>query len=308
MPRIRTVKPQYWSTPEPPSRDARLLYVAMWNWADDEGVGTANPKELAAFAFPYDDDMGSREVQGLLTEIAVSFECVFYTVGGRPYYCIQNFRDHQVINRPTASKLPKPDQAEKWLYQQEVSDHGELTESAVNTPITEIGSRKKEVGTTSGYVSNQRSESNARESNGRVLDGMGRPAMSLNAIAGIDQQPSPPPPPDRGISHEAREIVRSTLPAEIPRQIKTSCADAVQKLLNDGESSDECAKTLQEWFETDERMHAGTIKFVHAKRIQQRVAPVRTGKEAKIARTLAMKDNTALLEPTPTKEITDAAR
>lgn len=129
MPRIRTVKPQYWSTPDPPSRDARLLYIAMWNWADDEGIGTANPKELAAFAFPYDDDLGTGEVRELLREVSRSFHCLFYEVGGRPYYAIENFREHQVINKPKPSTKPKPEKAEKWLYQQECNGVGLVPES-----------------------------------------------------------------------------------------------------------------------------------------------------------------------------------
>jgi hypothetical protein len=119
MPRIRTVKPQFWSSPNPPSRDARLLFLAMINFADDDGRGRANPKELAAFAFPYDDDIGVAELRELLRECSRSYHVVVYEVSGRPYFCIENFRSHQVINKPTASKLPEPAQAERLLYQKE---------------------------------------------------------------------------------------------------------------------------------------------------------------------------------------------
>lgn len=133
MPRIRTVKPQYWSTPDPPSRDARLLYVAMWNWADDEGVGTAAPKELGAFAFPHDEDLTPGDIRELLREISRSFHCVFYEVGGRPYYCVENFDEHQVINKPTPSKRPKPSEAERFLYQQECTTPVVLPEPSPET-------------------------------------------------------------------------------------------------------------------------------------------------------------------------------
>ena len=57
MPRIRNLKPQFWDSPDTARADlaCRLLYMAMWNWADDAGRGTANLKELEAFAFPNDD-------------------------------------------------------------------------------------------------------------------------------------------------------------------------------------------------------------------------------------------------------------
>ena len=59
MPRIRTIKPEFWDSPGTAraSLRARLFFIALWNWADDYGVGTANPKQLIGFAFPNDDDV-----------------------------------------------------------------------------------------------------------------------------------------------------------------------------------------------------------------------------------------------------------
>ncbi|EUA31270.1 bacteriophage gp78 domain protein [Mycobacterium xenopi 3993] len=43
MPRIRTIKPEFWDSPDTAAADlrTRLLYIAMWNWADDYGIGDA---------------------------------------------------------------------------------------------------------------------------------------------------------------------------------------------------------------------------------------------------------------------------
>ena len=40
MARIRTIKPQFWDDLKIGrlSRDARLLYIGLWNFADDLGV------------------------------------------------------------------------------------------------------------------------------------------------------------------------------------------------------------------------------------------------------------------------------
>ncbi len=52
MPRIRAIKPEFWSSPQLPSDPwSRLLYIAMWNWADDNGIGTAGVREMLGFAF-----------------------------------------------------------------------------------------------------------------------------------------------------------------------------------------------------------------------------------------------------------------
>lgn len=88
---------------------ARLLFIAMWNWADDAGVGTANVRELAAFAFPDEDDPIAptvTELPSLLSEVRGRFGVVFYTVGGRRYYAIPSFDRHQRNERKAASKYP----------------------------------------------------------------------------------------------------------------------------------------------------------------------------------------------------------
>jgi hypothetical protein len=114
MARIRTIKPEFWSSPSMAGADpwARLLFIAMWNWADDTGRGTANVKELAAFAFPHDDDPGAptaAELPSLLKEIRGRFDVVFYEVGGRRYYFVPSFDRHQRTERRAGSRHPAPE-------------------------------------------------------------------------------------------------------------------------------------------------------------------------------------------------------
>lgn len=119
MPRIRTVKPEFWDSPSTAraSAVARLLYIAMWNWADDYGRGTANLKELEGFAFPNDDveelsGGKSRKFRDTVEEVSECFGVVFYTVRGRPYYAIPSWDDHQKTERKARSKHPGPDEAD----------------------------------------------------------------------------------------------------------------------------------------------------------------------------------------------------
>lgn len=117
MPRMRTLKPEFWGHPDPPSYEARLLYMAMWNWADDYGIGDANPKALAGFAFPYDDDIDHHRVEQLFSEIAASYDVTFYRVNGRRYYAIGSWTQHQRPKNPGKPLRPGPDRAESILYQ-----------------------------------------------------------------------------------------------------------------------------------------------------------------------------------------------
>lgn len=124
MPRIRTIKPEYWSSPgtETISPWARLLFVAMWNWADDAGRGTCQLKELQGFAFPLDEEETAPEVATMagfkrtLAQVREQYDVVFYKVSGRPYYAIPSWKRHQRNERTAQSKYPAPEEGEKWDF------------------------------------------------------------------------------------------------------------------------------------------------------------------------------------------------
>lgn len=111
--RIRTIKPEFFDSPSTAASTpwARLLYIAMWCMADDWGVGSANLKELAANAFPNDDQWTSKELPSLCKEIADNFGVLFYSVRGRPFFEIPSWDDHQVTQRRAKRRNPTSDEA-----------------------------------------------------------------------------------------------------------------------------------------------------------------------------------------------------
>lgn len=119
MARIRTIKPQFWDSPGTAraSLRARLFFIAMWNWADDWGIGVASPKQIIAFAFPNDDEVTAADFPTLAKEVADCFDVVFYTVAGRPYYCIPSWDEHQRTERKSKRSNPGPDEADSLMYQ-----------------------------------------------------------------------------------------------------------------------------------------------------------------------------------------------
>lgn len=112
MPRIRTIKPEFWTDDllGSISREARLLFIAAWNVADDEGLLRWTAPTLKGAVFPFDDDIGIPEVEQYMRELETC-EVIFAYVGGRSQQklaYIVNFLKHQKINRPGPSKLPPP--------------------------------------------------------------------------------------------------------------------------------------------------------------------------------------------------------
>lgn len=145
MPRIRTIKPEFWSSPDVIGADpwVRLLYIAMWNWADDTGRGTANVKELAAFAFPHDDDPGAptaAELPSLLTEIRGRFGVVFYTVAGRRYYAIPSWSRHQRNERKAQPRHPGPDDGIEYDPSANDQQGSEQPQQSTGVPPPSYGS------------------------------------------------------------------------------------------------------------------------------------------------------------------------
>lgn len=110
--RIRTVKPEFWEDEVigTLSRDARLLFVATFNLADDEGLLRWTPAFVKAQVFMYDDDLSVADAQRLMSELTEA-GILFPYHGGKTQQrlaYIVNFRRHQKINRPQPSKLPPP--------------------------------------------------------------------------------------------------------------------------------------------------------------------------------------------------------
>ena len=110
MPRIRTVKPEALQHRKIGRLSiwARWLWLAMVTQADDEGRLVADPGQLRLLGFGYDDDMTVAKVSDLLAEIATTGLIVLYEVENVPYAYFPSWRDHQRIDRPKPSKLPRP--------------------------------------------------------------------------------------------------------------------------------------------------------------------------------------------------------
>lgn len=110
MPRIRTIKPSFWSSPEVVrlSRDARLLAVGLISFADDDGRFLAAVNAINGYAFP-NDDLPPNRVTKWLNECEDVGFIHRYTVGGMTLGVIPTWHRHQVINKYTPSQLPAPD-------------------------------------------------------------------------------------------------------------------------------------------------------------------------------------------------------
>lgn len=107
MARIRTIKPEFPQSESmgKVSREARLCFVLLWTLADDAGRLRGNPKMLASLLYPYDDDAAGL-MDGWLAELAGNDCITRYEVSGNSYIQINAWREHQKIDKPSASRIP----------------------------------------------------------------------------------------------------------------------------------------------------------------------------------------------------------
>jgi hypothetical protein len=87
MARIRSIKPEYWSDrslARQLSRDARLLYIALWNFADEHGRLPGGPRWAKGNCLPYEDDLDPSAVEQLLHQLASAGKVIPYEADGDP--------------------------------------------------------------------------------------------------------------------------------------------------------------------------------------------------------------------------------
>lgn len=109
MPRKRMIDPEFWSDEKigKLSPNAKLLFIGLWNFADDEGIFQAHPLLLTSQIFPYEKEV-LKEIDKFTKELIKRNLVYFYARHGEKYGIILNFKKHQYISHPQPSKLPKP--------------------------------------------------------------------------------------------------------------------------------------------------------------------------------------------------------
>ena len=105
MARIRTIKPEFWTDEKivELSPFSRLLFIGLWNFADDEGRMVFSLGRIKMQIFPGDSlDISELfgEIRGKLVEI--------YTIDNIEYLQITGFSRHQKIDKRMSSKYPAP--------------------------------------------------------------------------------------------------------------------------------------------------------------------------------------------------------
>lgn len=144
--RNRTIKPQFWIDEDLARlpRDARLLYIALWNAADDGGVFEYRPERLKVLLFPYDDIPPDTFVSWLNDLEAIGKFTRFFE-NNREFGFLINFTRHQKIKKPSDYRFASPPGSHQSPTSGELVDH----QSPTSRPPVPLGSRGWGVGSSS---------------------------------------------------------------------------------------------------------------------------------------------------------------
>ena len=110
MPRMRSIKPEFWADQDLTRlrRDLRLLYVALWNFTDEEARMQGDPRLVKSWCFPLDDDLTAADIDGWLDELADAGKVIRYEVDGCHYLFLPKLAEHQKLDPRLTSRLPAP--------------------------------------------------------------------------------------------------------------------------------------------------------------------------------------------------------
>ncbi|QUL79900.1 hypothetical protein [Brevibacterium sp. SMBL_HHYL_HB1] len=129
--RIRSIKPEFWRSDDVNAMciEDRLLFIGLWSYVDDNGVGIDRFSNICADLFAHDLSVSPHDtlmrVQEGLERLQTLGVIVRYSVGGKDYLEIVNWSKHQKINRPSPGRYPRSEQAE-------AVNHDTLTESSLS--------------------------------------------------------------------------------------------------------------------------------------------------------------------------------
>ena len=121
--RIRSIKPEFWRSDDIDALSIpdRLLFIGLWSYVDDNGVGLFSLKDIVGDLFAGDMLRDSNET---LIRVKEGLKALFerglieiYSQDGSTYLAITNWGKHQRVPNPNKPRYPRPsNDSETPLY------------------------------------------------------------------------------------------------------------------------------------------------------------------------------------------------
>jgi hypothetical protein len=108
MARIRSIKPEFWTSAQilDCSPNARLMFIGIWNFADDAGRHPWSPRQIKAEIFPA-DEIELKYILEWLKDLETNGLIARYVADDKDYFYVTGWK-HQRIDKPQTPKYPDP--------------------------------------------------------------------------------------------------------------------------------------------------------------------------------------------------------
>ena len=111
MARIRSIKPEFFTslTIADLPLSARLTFIGLWTYVDDNGVGPADPRLIRAAIWPLEDapDILQRTREDL-QRLQEARLVTLYEASGRSLVFVDGWDEHQKVSHPRKPRFPLP--------------------------------------------------------------------------------------------------------------------------------------------------------------------------------------------------------
>ena len=188
--RIRTIKPEFWRSEDIAALriEDRLLFIGLWSYVEDNGVGRDEPQLIQCDLYPLDTfTEASLRTHGGLKRLSEQGLITRYEgPDGRKYLQVNSWDKHQKINRPSKPRFPQYNAENCTLTEASVSPHCTLTEGS----LPEQGTGNREQGTGKHTLLGPSHETEAAESASAETQTVAAGAAPATASAKPASKPS----------------------------------------------------------------------------------------------------------------------
>lgn len=103
MARNRMIKVDFWSDEKTGtlSTEEQILFIGLWNYADDIGVSRGNNLFLKGNIFPYNNKVTIKKIEELKVRLIEKGLIIEAKFNKESFILVKNFTKHQTINKPS---------------------------------------------------------------------------------------------------------------------------------------------------------------------------------------------------------------
>lgn len=249
--RIRSIKPEFWRSLDIAAIEDwgdRLLFIGLWSYVDDNGVGSDRVSLIAADLFAEDLERDPSEtfarVSRGLRKLEELGRIVRYSFDGRDYVFVNGWGKHQRIDHPNEPRYPLPS--------------GEIAHPArenTGTRAKRAKPSRKSRETLAPGTGEQRNRGTEEQGANapRARAQRGQPTFTEQLRGEPDPVPDAPPedPQARPTANTtAAELIRAVIPANrYAKATETELRLRVGELLAAGEDPELIREALRLWNE-----------------------------------------------------------